>query len=543
MGIRFKIGLIMILFIWVSNSEAQTAMGMINREWQRNQQLFDTTNPTKSYNIQTSEFENLEGFNLIKKSAGKIKFEILPVGITLQSNTHHPSGINDGSMIPAAGFQTQITGGIKLSSGRFSLQLQPEFVNAANPDFDGFPTFHYNFLWNRYYKYLNQSDLPEQFGSGAYQKIFAGQSSIKYSTKDWSVGISTENIWWGPGMQNSLMMSYNAPGFLHATFNSTKPFQTKMGAFEWQFIFGQLTNSGILPPDTNRVFEGHFIYQPKKEENRYITGAVIDWQPKWIKGLFLGATSVSYLYQSEAYRLADLLPVDGFIQSNTAKLAHKASLGSLFVRYAMPSELAEFYIEYGRSNKTPSIFNGIGDKLIPKGFIFGLRKLFQLHQKGTFIQIATEFAQLQLDDAKLLLDSNSTSWYTHPYVRQGYTNQGQSLGAGIGPGSNSQRLEVAWLRGFNKIGLVFERVVRNNDFYYYAYVPSGDFNRHWIDLSTTFVGQWQFKKIMIAANLGIIRSLNYEWFSMPPDQNSGSYFKGGWDVLNFHGQISIRYRL
>jgi hypothetical protein len=172
-----------------------------------------------------------------------------------------------------------------------------------------------------------------------------------------------------------------------------------------------------------------------------------------------------------------------------------------------------------------------------------LRKLFPLRQKGTFIQFASELTQLQLNDATLLLDSNSTSWYTHTYIRQGYSNQGQSLGAGIGPGSNSQRLEVAWLRGFNKIGMVFERVVRNNDFYYYAYVPSGDFNRHWIDLSTTFVGQWQLKKIMIAANLGLIRSLNYEWFSMPPDQNSGSYFKGGWDVLNFHGQISIRYRL
>lgn len=524
-------------------TKAQIAIDLRLRDLQRTQQLTDTAAPNISYNIQASVVDKTEGLVLVKKNKINFKLSLLPVGISVQNNSDHPYGNNDGSMIPAAGAQTQISGGILLKAGRFALRVQPELVYAANPDFEGFPAFHYNFLWNRYYKYLNQSDLPEQYGVGAFQKVFAGQSSFTYSNQNWAAGISTENIWWGPGRRNSLILSYNAPGFLHGTFHSVKPLATRIGSFEWQVVFGQLNNSGILPPDTSRVFEGNFIYQPKIDEKRYITCAVINWQPKWVKGLFLGATTASYLYMNDLKRVADILPLDGFVQTNTDKIGHKASLGSIFARFAMPKENAEFYIEYGRSNKTPSIWNNSADSHIPKGYLFGLRKLFPLKQRGQFIQFATEFTQLQLSDGQLLMDANSSSWYTHPYVRQGFTNEGQSLGAGIGPGSNSESIEVSWLMGFNKIGLVFERVVRNNDFYYYAYTPSGDFNRHWIDLSTELQGQWQFKKIILAADLGLIRSLNYEWFSMPSDQSSGSYFKGGWDVLNFHGQFSVRYRL
>jgi len=56
------------------------------------------------------------------------------------------------------------------------------------------------------------------------------------------------------------------------------------------------------------------------------------------------------------------------------------------------------------------------------------------------------------------------SWYTSSIIRQGYTNQGQLLGASIGPGSNSQTINFSWNKGFNMIGIYFERITNNNDF-------------------------------------------------------------------------------
>ncbi|MFX9097187.1 capsule assembly Wzi family protein, partial [Acinetobacter baumannii] len=48
-------------------------------------------------------------------------------------------------------------------------------------------------------------------------------------------------MWWGPGSQNSLLMSNNAPGFLHLTLNTRYPIKTGIGNFEFQFISGKLT--------------------------------------------------------------------------------------------------------------------------------------------------------------------------------------------------------------------------------------------------------------------------------------------------------------
>ena len=34
------------------------------------------------------------------------------------------------------------------------------------------------------------------------------------------IGISNENLWWGPSIRNSIMMSNHAQGFKHITFNT-----------------------------------------------------------------------------------------------------------------------------------------------------------------------------------------------------------------------------------------------------------------------------------------------------------------------------------
>jgi hypothetical protein len=51
--------------------------------------------------------------------------------------------------------------------------------------------------------------------NGPFNKAFWGQSSIRLTFGPASIGLSNENIWWGPGIRNSLIMSNNAPGFKH----------------------------------------------------------------------------------------------------------------------------------------------------------------------------------------------------------------------------------------------------------------------------------------------------------------------------------------
>jgi len=478
---------------------------------------------------------NKKGYSILKRSS--VKLQWLPFSSALQYNNHHSYGWNDGAMIPARGLQGLISGGLFLESGNFSIQLKPEFVYTPNNNFETFPADHYDVFWSKYYQLLNKSDIPEQFGDKSYHKILPGQSSIRYKAGAFSVGLSTENIWWGPGRYNALVMSNNAPGFAHITINTIAPIVTGIGSFEGQLIAGNLTSSGITPPDTNRYYNGVRLYQPKNEASRYIAGIMLSWQPKWVKGLYVGFTKASYLYRSDISGIADIFPLEGLVRSTTEINGKKASLGSLFARYVMPEEHAELYFEFGRNDKSPSLLNIVTDNGYPRGYVAGFRKLFATKKQNQFIEFASELTQMQLPTAELI--AQSASWYTHPYVRQGYTNKGQVLGAGIGPGTNSQMLDISWVKGFNKVGLKFERIVRNNDFYYNAFVLTNDFTRHWIDVSTTVHADWQFNRFIFSSQMALVRSLNYEWYIFP----DLGYFKNGYDVLNFHARVSLAYRL
>ena len=276
-------------------------------------------------------------------------------------------------MIPAAGYQAYFSAGLFAKMGHLSIQLQPEIVWAQNPSFETFRIENYDPVWANYYQWLNRSDIPERFGDQSYKKVFGGQSSIRYNAENISVGISTENLWWGPGRRNALVMSNNAPGFLHATINSIKPIETKIGSFEGQMIAGKLSNSGIIPPESNRTNNGVILYEPKNNEDRFIAGMVLSWQPRWIKGLFLGFAKTSYLYQSDISGIADILPLEGLVVSDAEKQHKKASLGSVFLRYVLFEEQAEIYGEYGRSDRSASFINLFTDKDYPRGYVIGMR--------------------------------------------------------------------------------------------------------------------------------------------------------------------------
>jgi hypothetical protein len=75
-----------------------------------------------------------------------------------------------------------------------------------------------------------------------------------------------------------------------------------------------------------------------------MTGLTINWQPKWVKGLYLGVAQAAYQYASDVTGIADILPLAGIVVSATQKAGKKAALGSVFARYVLPKDQAEFYL-------------------------------------------------------------------------------------------------------------------------------------------------------------------------------------------------------
>ncbi|WP_439504218.1 capsule assembly Wzi family protein [Sediminibacterium sp.] len=452
----------------------------------------------------------------------KPQIQWLFAGYGIQHNNNLPISFNDGNFLPNVGLQHKASIGAQFNWGLISIHLQPELVQGQNLNSSPFvdDVNDVNYRRNFYWYVRNKVDNGTRIGTQPFKKLYWGQSSVRLNSKNFSFGLSTENLWWGPGIRNSLLLTNNAPGFMHLTLNSIKPIQTKLGNFEFQVILGNL-DSAIAPAiDFNNLTANSTFIEPKSINQRGIAGYYISWKPKWFKHLYLGLGGMTYFYKNKP-----AIQLSANILDSENKQG-SASLSSVFFRYAIPSENAEVYLEYGRNGKFFAPFHILGDT-IPTSYLIGFSKLFKLRQKKiskdqAAIMLGVELTQLQLPDNRLIFNAadvrgipRTNSWYTHPYIKQGYTQQGQILGASIGPGSNSQTLNLSWVKGMKKIGLTIERINYNADFYQFNFfrglIGRGEPRYYWIDINASFQVQWDFKKVLFNATYMYTSSLNYRW--------------------------------
>ncbi|MBM3413082.1 MAG: capsule assembly Wzi family protein [Bacteroidetes bacterium] len=471
------------------------------------------------------------------------------IGYSRSFNDSVPLTINNESFYSATGWQERITAGVQLKLGRLLVDFQPEYVKAENLKQasisdqvrDG------NYFTRLYFYQLNVIDWPQQFGTKPLEKFYLGQSSAKILFDHFSVGLSNENIWWGPGRRNALVMTNNAPGFLHADVKTAKPVKTIFGSIEMQAVFGKLDSSGVEPVENLRqqqYWPGAYI--PKENIRRQLLGFVFSWKPRWIKHLHIGYAAAYYGYETYENATGDPIPL--YPYSMTIPKGKGAKMGSLFFRYAMPEDGAEIYGEFGRADRLPTPWN-LTEDTIPVGYVFGLRKWMKLRGQN-HIEVSMELSHLQLPDPRLTFNAVSpfgipkvSSWYTHPQVRQGYTNHGQLLGAGIGPGGNSQFLGISWINGQNRIGVHGERWVHNNEMNYYQNLSSalgyGPHFKYWASFTYGAHAQVRVKNLFLSAAYNVGKSLNYQWVKIGGGNDGPSISDK--PVSNF--SFSVQYEL
>lgn len=489
-----------------------------------------------------SSVVDLDNSNFHKRigDAGKGKILIMPGVYKFQYNSTYAFGVNDGAFIPNRGIQQIFSPGVYAEYGKFSLQFQPELLIAQNKDYIGFPLEHQATILF-YYEYMNRIDMPERFGTGTFVKFYGGQSSFRFNFKEYSLGLSTENLWWGPGRRNSLLLGNNAPGFLHFTLNTRKPVKTQIGSFEGQVISGFLKSTEFLPPWPDYNIQQNPVHIPKRENgNRYLAGLVLTYQPKWVPGLFLGYGSVNHLYRDDVSSFGDLLPVfngrKGPANVFDPIRDKRQQFSSGFFRWMSPEGHFEFYGEYGTRGNSRKLEEFMTTPEQGRAFTFGFAHLMNLKKPGRFLEISSEMTlsgQTIREEIRQL-----RTWYIHDHVRHGYTHQGQVLGIGNGPASNQLFVGVAWVEGLKKIGLQFERIEYNNDFYYYRYEGSKDWRNKYVDLVFGLAPEWKFGDFLLSGKFQYISTLNYKWFlENQPDQ----YFVPGYDRKNFVGQVGLAY--
>ena len=561
------IGLGIFLFIWTLSISlhAQTLpVGLLENveDAYRRQQLLGNDTSNISYTIRPLNFSlannlalgqhsngdliYLNNFRkeLYSSTSGKIAFYLLPIVWQQQFNNHHPYGFNDGSMVQAKGYQTQLSGGVFAKIGPLSIQLRPEYVFADNTSFSKLSDANGTvFRTTAAKNFYNKIDLPDRFGDGNYNEFSWGQSNISLNAGPVALSLSNQNLWWGPGVRNSLLMTNNASGFKHVSLNTVRPIHTYIGSFEAQIIGGKLEQSGIATPSG-----AGFVTKPS--DWRYLSGIVLSYQPKWTPGLFLGLNRTFIINRRDMGRgfgdyfpIFKSLPKVEFVnpdRTNSEDSAKQDQYISFFARYVLPESKAEIYFEYGRNDHSYDLRDAIVEPEHTRAYVAGFRKLFPLSKENELIQLGVELTQLQKTTTRET--RGSETWYTHYQVLDGYTNKGQVLGAGIGPGSNMQSLDVSWVSGFKRIGLTFERIVNNNDLHYRYGDASGEanqyINRHWVDLAIGGKFAWNFNKFILNSQLTYIRSLNYQYqWEVGPDY--WEWMKK--DVNNLHLKVGVLY--
>lgn len=547
----------LVLFSFLTQSQTIPVGNSIIEAYLRRQQLLGKFDSTFSFSYRPITFgkngiQPIEKDSLISSYFGeKLTFlkgrgylRLLSPEINFQYDKRHPDSRNDGAMIRSKGLQSLASAGLYAELGPLSIQIKPEYVVAENIRFPGFPSTHFDNVWATRYIFWNRIDTPERFGTATYSKLNWGQSSIRLNKWGLSLGLSTENLWWGPAIRNSIMMSNNAQGFPHLTFNTQKPIKTPIGSFEGQFLTGRLEASGFTPPATTRQARQVTLYVPKPDDWRYLQAITASYSPKWIKGLSLGVTRWVQQYSETTQASKDYFPaLSGlFRQSDENKFGtelDRDQAAGIFGRWVWFDSQAEVYFEFAKNDAAVNLRDLLVDTDHSRAFTIGMNKLFELPQKKQFLQFNFEWTQTSQTESRFIRDA--LSWYIHGRVRDGYTNNGEILGSALGPSGNAQYLEVSWVNGLNRIGGAVERYVHNNDFMQLAFVNTLDFTRYWVDYNLHGFIDWKLDRFLFSGAIYYTKSLNYEWeLSFDPNGIPDRFFPGT-DADNFNVDIKLSY--
>ena len=554
----FRLKILFVLLLLTQLVDAQNVflddIHLMNQ--QRENQLLDTNfNNKQSFLIRSTSIYN-DNF----KTKYKKKFiQNLVAGYDFVNNSLLPQNWNDGNMYPARGWQERYSVGLNVKLWVLDINFQPEWLKVQN-----IPQEPYNgnnedgnFMPKYFGSVANVIDNFRQFGTKKIDTFSWGQSRIGLKIGPIGLGYSNENIWWGPGKRNSLVFTNNAAGFKHYYLQTNKPIKTPVGHFELAVISGIIDTSWFTDPDLDlmrRIWSGGIA--EKNLDQRGIDGITLNYNPSFMPNLYLG-----YAYSRQYYK--NEIDPKGNSYPFVSKDKYKQEIGSFIFRFVLPKDHAEFYGEVGTPNKDPwprAFFQNS-----PKtGFVIGASKIVNFPNLKSYLHLNVEMTQLQLYNPKdmfypgwAFVGGLPNSWYTNSTIKQGYTNQGQIMGAAIGPGSNSQTIDLSYHYKLNYIGIMVERISQNNDFFSVVYFSGrngqvdptlgqlwGYYNKYWADINIKIYAQaMPIKNILLAASFMNTNAINYRWLKYIEPGSKYDDPSSVTDKFNVQFQFSVKYIL
>lgn len=350
-------------------------------------------------------------------------------------NTTAPYGQNDGGLWQGRGYNTSLTGGARIEGYGFELTFKPQVSFSQNMEFDlmdnsAYYTNKFAYIWG----YGNNAgvDAPQRFGDEPLWNFDWGDSEIRWSWKTITLGFGTENIWLGPAFLNPLLHSNNAAGYPKFDIGLRKteiiiPFVNwDIGSLEARMWLGKLSESDYFDnDDTNN--------------HNQITGMSVFYSPSFVKGLVIGINKICLSKWDDDKFYQYLNPFYGMKGAYHENEVEDQKI-SIIADYLIPKGGVDVFMELGiddHINATESIDSYITHYWHTFTYTFGLKKQLDINEtiKGELL--------FEWNNTEMSQDFQMHWPYNfgfHHKITQGYTNEGQWLGSGIGYGGQSQYL-------------------------------------------------------------------------------------------------------
>lgn len=397
--------------------------------------------------------------------AGKLSLDHAALGpVTARAivNSTYPYGLNDGPVWAGRGLTASLSGGGAAVFGPISVILAPLAFVAQNA---AFPLQSNGLSYSQRFQSgigTGGIDLPQRFGDKAYSRIDPGNSSVRFDSRAITLGASTANEWIGPATEYPFLLGNNAPGFPHVFAGTGEPVNLWFARVHARVSWGRLDQSDYSPVTGT----AHYTSASNSGTQRLTTYAALVAMPRGIPGLEVGAARFLHV----PYRVGEpsaafwKKPIKVFFLKNEYAGGDSAGvdnqLASAYFRWVLPKSGFEIYGERGYEDQFYDIRDLIQRPDHEREYMLGLQKTI-VRADSSLDVIKGELINFQFP---------AGSVYHHGQLRQGHTNRGQLLGAGIGS-QTAAASTLSWTR-YTQSGRTtasFRRIVRGEEGQYLSY--------------------------------------------------------------------------
>lgn len=372
-----------------------------------------------------------------------------------------PDSRADGALWAGRGISGLVRAGFTLDWRAVHLAVIPEVWYTANRPFDLLPGLDAtrSSLSSPFYAGRYSLDLPSRMGRQPIAEVSPGQSTLFITTGPVDFGWSSSNLWWGAGVRDAIFIGPNAAGIPRAFVRTSSPVQTILGRLSGEYFFGFLAESRYFDYDS-------------RNDRRSLSAIALTWSPSntdaVVLGVARGVMKVSPDNSTIGRHLADAIIPLGISDGD--------QLTAFFARYVLPKSGLRAYAELARARTTSSLRDILTVPNEGLAYQVGVETLVR-RQRANWMFLAEA---LNLEQGIDVQQRPPRDFYTGDGTLQGWTQRGQLLGAGIGPGGQSQWLSVDRMAPHWSAGLFAERVRWNNDALFRQYLPYT--NRHDVSL-------------------------------------------------------------